>query len=217
MYIPLLIIISILSLVPARDKIWDFIIQKRKYISWFFYILSFASFFFLIWWPDIEETWEKSLELLWLILWLPIFAKVFNLVIAKKLMIFRKEIWILMWVLAFVHSLQYFLQDYTIWFWEKLFWVNPFWEITFLAWWFLALVISTVLTLTSNNYLIKKMWRSWKMLHRTVYALLIFTLIHVAMLEAWEDWIYAYIEEFIPFVIYFGFKILEWKGIVLRK
>jgi len=214
---PILIIITILSLLPFSEIIAKYIIKYRKYISKILYFLCFASFLFLIWEPDIDDTWEYALELLWILLWLPILAKVFNLVLAKKIMMFRKEIWILMWVMALVHSLQYFMQDYNFWFWEKLFWVNPFWEITYLAWWFVALVITIILTITSNNYSIKNMWKYWKILHRTVYILLIFTLLHVALLEVWEDWMYAYVEAFTPFVVYFGFKIVEWKGIVLLK
>lgn len=47
----------------------------------------------------------------------------------------------------------------------------------------LALIITTPLLLTSNNYTIKLLGKKWKTLHRTVYFVAIFTLLHVVLLE----------------------------------
>lgn len=219
MHIPLLILVSILSFFPIWEKVWVFLVKNRKYVSMFLYFLSIASFLFL---TDtskhaIHESWEKALHLLWFILFLPILAKVFNFSLAKKLMLFRKEIGILMWVLAFVHSLQYFISDNAYQFWELGFWVFN-WTPTHLAYWFVALIISIALTITSNNFSIKGMWKYWKYLHRTVYALLIFTLLHVIFIKIWwRSWNEVLFETGIPLFIYFVWKILEWKKIKLRK
>jgi DMSO/TMAO reductase YedYZ heme-binding membrane subunit len=217
MYIYAILIIFIISQWYLSKIIWEYIIKYKTIISSCLYFLSISSFLFLIWEPDIDDTGELSLEILWFILWLPILSKVFDLSIAKKIMIFRKEIWILMWAIAFVHSLQYFLQDYSYWFWEKSFWLNSFNEITYLAWWFIALIITIILTITSNTLSVKFLWRYWKKLHRLVYVLLIFTLLHVAILEIKDDWISEIFEVIIPFIIYTTFKIIEWKKIVLDK
>lgn len=219
MYIPFLIIISALSLFPIWNKIGDYIIKYKKYISIFLYIISILSF--LILWSNLtmHNTWEYSIWLLWIILWLPILSKVFNLSIPKKLILFRKEIWILMWVMAITHSIQYFIEPYSYWFWEINFWYDNW--ITYLAWWMIALIISTILTITSNNFSIKKMWKNWKKLHKITYVLIILALIHTASIKltysAWnENILLEYIIAFIPFFIYFIWKILEWKWIKFR-
>lgn len=221
MFIPFLIIISILSFFPIWEKIWNFLMKQRKNISIFLYILCFFTFFILATDISIHNTWEYSIWLLWIILLLPILSKVGNLAIPKKLMIFRKEIWILMWVMAFIHSLQYFIEPYSYMPWELNFWFLN-WSITYLAWWMLALIITVILTITSNNFSIKKLWKSWKFLHRTVYILIIFTLLHVSTLKIanwhwWDNALIIYLENFIPFLLYFIWKILEWKKIKLRK
>ena len=212
-------LVAFLSLFKVGDIIWSFLIKNKKYVSIFIYILVILSFLFL---TDnsnhaIKESWEKAFELLWFILFLPILAKVFNFSLAKKLMIFRKEIWILMWVLAFIHSLQYFIWENAYQFWEYGFWVFN-WSITYLAYWFIATIITIVLTATSSNYFIKKMWKHWKTLHRTVYFVLIFTILHVIFIKIWwRHWNEVLLETWIPFVIYTIWKILEWKNIKLMK
>jgi sulfoxide reductase heme-binding subunit YedZ len=153
---------------------------------------------------------------LWFLLILPILSKVFSIKIASRLMIFRKEIWILMWVMAFVHSIQYFIEPYSYMFWEiEFWWLN--WNVTYLAWWFLGLIITIILTVTSNNFSIKKLWKSWKVLHRTVYILLIFSLLHVAFIKfSSENFLLELLITFIPFFLYFIWKILEWKWIKIN-
>lgn len=212
-------LVSLLSLFKVGDIIWTFLIKNKKYVSIFLYILVILSFLFF---TDnsnhaIKETWEKAMDLLWFILFLPILAKVFNFSLAKKLMIFRKELWILMWVLAMIHSLQYFIWESAYQFWEYNFWIFN-WNITYLAYWFIAIIITIALTITSSNYFLKKMWKHWKTLHRTVYILLIFTLLHVIFLKIWwRGWNEVLFKNWIPFIIYIIWKTLEWKKIVLLK
>lgn len=217
MYILVLLIISVLSFFKISDKISDFILKQRKYISVFIYVLCFLSFIFLIDLNTAHQTWEISISLLWFLLWLPILSKVLNFKLATSLMLFRKEIWILMWVMAFVHSLQYFIDEYSYKIWEKWFWIL-WWQLSSYAWWFLALIITIVLTITSNKYSVKLLWwKKWKLLHRTVYLLIIFVLLHVAFLKiggAGFSFL-TFFTVFIPFVFYFFWKTLEWKNIKL--
>ena len=214
----LFIIISIFSLINfIWEIIWKFLIKNRKYVSKIFYFFTLLSLLYL-WSTDnhsIHESWEKALNLLWVILFLPIFAYVFDFSLAKKLLFFRKEMWILMWVLAVVHSTQYFLKPNNIWFWEYEFWFQN-WEATYLAWWFLWTIIAIILTITSNNISIKKFWKLWKILHRSVYLLLIFTLLHIIYLKIWwRDWNEVLFETLLPLCLYIIWKILEWKKIKL--
>lgn len=194
------------------EVVWNFLIKNRKYISYLFYFLSILSLLYL-WNTDnksIGDSWDQALFLLRFILFLPIFANVLNFSIAKKLMVFRKEIWILMWVLVIVHSAQYFFKSNNLWFWEYGFWFQN-WEITYLAWWFMWTVIAIILTITSNNTSIKSLGRVWKLLHRLVYFLLIFTLLHIIYLEGvWFEMVFL-------FPLYVFWKILEWKSVELLK
>jgi len=213
MYILFIVIIFILSAFSFSKNIGDFLVEKKRYISIFFYMLIFLSFFYLF--SDdhhaIKETWEKSLDLLWFILWLPILANVFELYIAQKLMPYRKEIWLLMWILAIIHTLQYFLWDHITWFWEQWFWFYN-WNINYLVFWFIATIITLILTITSNKFSMIILWTKWKIVHKTIYILLIFTLLHVAFMKINRWWFSVILIEFIPFIIYFFFKILEWKN-----
>ena len=217
MYIFALIIISFLSFFKVWDTISSFIVRYKKYFSVIIYVLCFASFLFLLDPYMIHETWEIAISLLWFLLWLPILKKVFDFKLAWTLMIFRKEIWILMWVMAIVHSIQYFMDEYNPNIFSSYFWLNS-WILSFYAWGFLALIITIVLTITSNIYSMRLLWRKWKLLHRTVYVLLIFVLLHVSFIKMWWSWFsfMTLFTVFIPFILYFTWKILEWKKIKLR-
>ncbi len=85
---------------------------------------------------------------------------------------------------------------------------------SYLIFGFLALILTIPLTLTSSTWAMKKMGKYWKMLHRTVYLILIFTVLHVVLLK----WYLHF--EFGPVIlmgIYFVGKFLEWKGISFGK
>lgn len=220
MYIIFLAISIILSFLPFSDFLSKNIIKYKKYISIIIYVLCFVSFWFLLSnnHHNIHTTWELALSILWIILWLPILSKVFSLKIPKSLMIFRKELGILMWFLAIIHTILYFLSRKYISIFDSSFWIKNNY-ISYLAWWFFAIIITIILTITSNNFSIKKLWKNWKKLHRIVYILLFFTLLHVAFLKAWKWWnlnISNILITFIPFILYFVWKILEWKKIKIK-
>ena len=60
----------------------------------------------------VKDTGERALDILWFLLFLPILARVFGLPIARMLMRYRKELGILMGMLAIVHSTLYLAQPY---------------------------------------------------------------------------------------------------------
>jgi ferredoxin-NADP reductase/rubredoxin/DMSO/TMAO reductase YedYZ heme-binding membrane subunit len=182
--------------------------KYRKYIGYFLIFLSFASFGYMFDSHSVKESGEKAITVLWIILWIPIFARVFGLRIAQALMPLRKELGILMGTLAFVHSSRFFLSniDYTF---TRAFWIQDGF-LSFLAFWVFALIFTIPLTLTSNTWSMKVMGKYWKYLHRTVYGIILFVIVHVVLLNLYK-WV-----EIIPVIIlilYFFFKILEWKGI----
>lgn len=81
------------------------IIRKyQKYIGYFLIFLSFLSLGFLLNPNSTKNSGEKALLVLWVILWIPIFSRVFGIELAKTLLPLRKELGILMGTLAFVHG-----------------------------------------------------------------------------------------------------------------
>ena len=121
------------------------------------------------------------MNLLWLILFLPIFARVFNLSLAKALMPLRKELGILMGTLAFVHAAAFMLPypDFILsldYWWQYGF-------ISYLAFGFAALILTLPLLFTSNTWAIKKLGKNWKRLHKLVYIIAIFTVLHVVLIQ----------------------------------
>ncbi len=187
--------------------------KYRKYIGWCILFLSFLSFGYLFDRTSVKASGGNAILLLWVILWIPIFSRVFWLKIAQAIMPLRKELGILMGTLAFVHSSRYILSnfDYTLTTW---FWIQD-WFLSFLAFWFFALIFTIPLTLTSNTWSMKIMGKYWKYLHRTVYAIIIFTVTHVVLLNLYREFEWGII---LFLIAYFIFKVLEWKNIsFLRK
>lgn len=182
--------------------------KYRTYFSITIIILSFLGLYHTRTLTWEKESGEQALNVLWIILWLPIFARVFQIDLAKSLMWLRKELGILMGALAFIHSgiylVPYFSQLSTKWFWI----MNG--TLSYMAFWFFALILTIPLVLTSNNWSMRILWKRWKTLHRTVYLIVIFTVIHVVLLKSYKHF------EIVPVItlcLYFLFKILEWKGI----
>lgn len=97
---------SINQLLSPVDKVFE---QYKKYVGYLILILAAGTVFFLGH-SDFEKfTGEQALNVLWIILWIPIIAKVFGIKLAQSFMSLRKELGILMGMLALVHSIQYFL------------------------------------------------------------------------------------------------------------
>ncbi len=180
----------------------------KKYIGYFFLILAVLSFGFF--WADngVKESGEKAIFVLWVILWIPIFARVFGIRIFQAIMSLRQELGILMGTLAFVHGAMYIV-PYPTMIGESYFWLDDTTVLSYLAFGFFALLLTIPLTLTSTKWAMRVMWRYWKMLHRMVYVIIIFTVIHVVLIQ-WAkhmEW-----GPVIILVLYFGLKVLEWRG-----
>jgi DMSO/TMAO reductase YedYZ heme-binding membrane subunit len=129
--------------------------KNRKYIGFFLIFLSFCSFGFFFFPLSTKDSGEKAILVLWIILWIPIFTRVFGIDLFKTLLPLRKELGILMGTLAFVHGAGYLFQ-FPSFILEKSFW----WDqgfFTYLATGFFALILSMPLTLTSSNWAIKKL------------------------------------------------------------
>lgn len=152
------------------------------------------------------------MELLWIILFIPILAKVLHRSLAKKLIPWRKELGILMGMTALVHSLQYFsvggiIHNVT----DGTFWAESL-SIPFFTVGLITLLLSTILLITSNLSSQIKLKKNWKLLHRLAYPLLVLVIIHVILIK-WSRTGQISWEEFGPLVIYGCLKIAEWRGI----
>lgn len=191
----------------------DNLLKKYRNSIWYvFLFLTFCSFGFFFVPNGVKESGEKAIFVLWIILWIPIFARVFGLRIFQSMMPLRKELGILMGTLAFVHAWSFFLQARA--YIEPRDFLIQSWLPSYLGFGLLAFLISIPLTLTSSTWMMKKMGKYWKVLHRSVYAIIIFSVVHVVLLKFarhFEVW------PVLILVAYFGFKILEWKGITFAK
>jgi ferredoxin-NADP reductase/rubredoxin/DMSO/TMAO reductase YedYZ heme-binding membrane subunit len=195
-------------LMPATN----FVGKHRSYIGYFFIVLSVFSWGYLWSGSGTKASGEQALNLLWIILFLPILARVCGLKLAQSLMPLRKELGILMGTVALVHGLSYMKLDWNYIF-TSSFWVSGGF-ISYLGFWALALFLTLPLLVTSNLWSMKLLWPKWKKLHRLVYLIAIFTVIHVVLLKWYREF------EIIPVILlllYFSGKILEWKGISFAK
>ncbi len=194
------------------SPIENIIKNNRKYIGYFFILLAFASLYYL-WIPfSTKDSWENAILLLWILLWIPIFARVFGLRIFQMMMPLRKELGILMGVLACIHALSYTITDRLaithLYFW----WQN--WFVSYFAFGFFALIFTILLTLTSSDWAMRKMWKYWKLLHKTIYIIILLVVTHVVLIKFSRTFEYTPV---ITLVLYFIFKILEWKNITFAK
>ena len=191
-------------LVPLEKLLIKYIPQIR------ILLLSLSIFVLpLIFIPSFQkDTGGQAMNILWFILFLPIFARVIGLSFAMTLLPLRKELGILMGVLAWVHSTAYIV-EYPTWILDPLFWWSKG-NITYFTVGVIALLLTTPLLLTSNEWAIRKLGKRWKLLHRLVYAIAIFTVAHVVLItwvnQGMVDYTYPAI-----LVIYFFGKILEWR------
>lgn len=190
----------------------QFIISNRKYFGYFFIFLSFLTLGYLFFPNSVKDSGEQAILVLWILLWLPIFSRVFGITLAQAILPLRKEIGILMWMLAFVHSARYIIgyPEYVL---DPGFWFQDGF-LTYLAFWFFSLVLTLPLLLTSNNWAIRKLWRNWKRIHRFVYLVLILTIVHVVLINYSREF---EIGPVIIMIIYFILKWLEWKWVKFYK
>lgn len=97
------------------------------------------------------------------------------LVINKIIMPFRRQVGILMYLTAVSHALlSNYLGRYLA---GTLTQFPP----TFVTFGFFALILTTPLFLTSNNFSVRLLKRNWGRLHKLVYMVLLLVLIHISL------------------------------------
>lgn len=195
-------------LLPLEKNIKKYSISIRYILL----LLSSVSIGFLFVQNGIKESGEKAILVLWVILWIPIFARVLDLGVAKALMPLRKEMGILMGMLVIIHSLWFIISEPT-YLLTRDFWITDRSPSAY-AFGFMWYMFTLPLFFTSNKWSIKKLGRYWKALHRLAYGIIILVVIHVVLIKYFRGF------EIWPVIIlwlYFIGKILEWKGVCLKK
>lgn len=138
--------------------------------------LALFGFFF----PDLRKDFgELAFNLLFVILFLSPLSKIFRTRLLLQLMGLRRELGIMMGYLATVHGLGYLLDPQ----WFALL-VAPQLELGLLALdpglllGFVTYLLTLPLLLTSNALAQRTLGPKWKMLHRIVYGVFFFALVH---------------------------------------
>lgn len=183
-----------------KKIIFDWKIPGFRYLKIFLKYLPLSwiiIFFYPEFYIEIWDLWWYTL--LFIVFVRPLSDILPKLNILKKLVILRKEIWILSWVFIALHWIWFFLNS-KIPVFEWLF-SSEYYNMTNLfGWWMIGMYIGVILTITSNNFSIKFLWKNWKKLQRLTYLFFIFWAIHIWLVDS---------EKIIPL------SIVVWSWIIL--
>lgn len=167
----------------------EFFVLLGKYIFfWKKLILFFAfgSLFFLAF-PEMRRSFGSMAEtMLLFILFLSPLSKIFRMKLLFLLMSMRREFGILMGCFAFVHSISYFIDQSSFSVYIKPYLNTEFFSIQPVFFFgIMAFLFTLPLLLTSNTMSVRLMGpKRWKLLHRSVYILLLLMLLHIFFLKS---------------------------------
>jgi methionine sulfoxide reductase heme-binding subunit len=122
--------------------------------------------------------------MLWILLWMPILARVFGIRLFTQMLPLRREIGILMGTLAVVHGFSFIIPNQELLANPNMWWADG--RPTFLFFGSLAMWLSIPLTLTSSIWAMKKLGKYWKMLHRVVYIIALLVILHIALIRGYK-------------------------------
>jgi methionine sulfoxide reductase heme-binding subunit len=171
--------------------------------------LSLFGFFF----PDLRKDYgELAGNLLIFILFLSPLSRIFRIRFLLQLMSIRRELGILMAYLAIVHGVGYMIDP--DWFQSLILPTLSVWQNGFLFG-MVAFALTLPLLLTSNNLALKYLGgKKWKWLHRTIYILFVFAVLHRFFIKTKNDTdtLFAFAQASILIGTYILLKILAWKN-----
>lgn len=159
-------------------------IQNRKVIRCLSAIIILASFMMFFNASFQKLSGKLAWFLLLIILFLSPIAKITLSKTFSSLMLFRRELGILMGVFAIEHGIAFFYKmkidvDFVF---KKNFWLTEN-NITPFGWGMLALLATVPLLATSNNFSMQLLKNNWKKLHRAAYLILFFAALHIALIK----------------------------------
>jgi DMSO/TMAO reductase YedYZ heme-binding membrane subunit len=102
------LIYTINSLLAPLENI---VKKYRTYIGYFFIFLAICSTGFLLDPKSIKDSGGLASMTLWIILWMPILARVFGIRLFAQMLPLRRELGILMGVLALVHGFSFIIPN----------------------------------------------------------------------------------------------------------
>lgn len=176
-----------------------------QYIKYFILALSLFWINAVIEPQSYKQFWEFAWRLLIIILFTRPLMNIFpKCKIFKYAVLLRREIWILMWIFVIAHGVWYFISHnlplsdiYSLRLWD-LSW--------YLWWWMLAGLLTIILTITSNNFSNRLLWKNWKNIQRLSYPMFLFAAIHIAMIHNWQL-LYSVLITVISYVLVFWLAI----------
>ncbi len=175
----------------------NFLLQNKKYIGYGILAMSvFAIYFYQSYKLSLQWA-EIAMILLWILLWMPIFSRVFGIKVFAALMGFRKEIGIVMGIFSLVHfSHMFSMLGY---YFEK--------NLPLALLGIIPQIIIFLLTITSNDISKKILGKNWKKLHRMVYIVPLLIVLQIGLAQEFE------VLPIVILIAYYFFKILEWKNL----
>ncbi len=158
-----------------------------------------------------KEFGELAANLLIIILFISPLSKIFRIRLFLQLMMLRRELGIMMGYLATVHGVGYLIDpDWYVFIVAPMLTGNIWGEDPRYVFGLLAYVLTLPLLLTSNALAQKYLGPKWKMLHRTVYLMFAFAIIHRFLIKGAPAFV---IFEIIVLLGSYGLaKVLAWKN-----
>ncbi len=202
-----------------KDKIIDIVFNGKftlpmKYINTLcYYIIPawallyvFVPYFMWdsIYYNNAVSLWSVAFYILLGLLFIKPLTLIFSDIrLFAKLLILRKQFWVLMLWFFLGHFIWTVL---SIWYKDIFFLIQAQGLKSYFVWGILAGIIVFLLWITSNVYSMKLLKKNWKRLHKLVYPALLFTALHIYFIAG----------DVIPLVItvlYWVVKIIAWKWI----
>ncbi len=191
------------------DIIIDWNIPYFQFIKRYLIYISLIWFTIFIYPKSFKDFWEYSYNLLIFILLISPLFKIFpKIKILSKIILLRREIWIIIWNFLIAHIIWFFIKnninvfDFLN---KKIFnlWSFYFWWI----WWTIFMFFPFI---TSNNISQKILKSKWKYIQKLTYLFFIFSVLHVYTLK-WD------ISELLIIILWIFLKILVHKKVVILK
>lgn len=172
----------------ALSPVTVFVSRNRERVS---YALLFASAAatLLAFFPSLQkDLGGLALSLLLFLLFLSPVSQITGSAFFRTIMPFRKEVGILMGVVATVHAGLVFPASGAPFSMAltKDFWISPDNFPNALGFGLAALFLTLALTVTSNRFSMRTLGKNWKKLHRFAYLILVLVYVHVSLLTG--DW-----------------------------
>lgn len=162
-----------------HDFASDFLVKHVFAVKRAILALAHVSLFGLLF-PDMrKEFGELAANLLILILFISPLSKIFRMRLLLQLMMLRRELGIMMGYLATVHAVGYLIDpDWYAFIVTPMLTGNIWGEDPRYVFGLLAYALTLPLLLTSNALAQKYLGRKWRLLHRTVYLMFAFAIVH---------------------------------------